>query len=154
MYVASPLNLLARDLIESRCTENDQCALRNLYAWAKRIEELMLNIFNSICWLCISIVWKFLYQDLLKMSNVLCETFMPERNVLNSLCWLCISIVWKFLYEDLLKMSNVLCEAFMPERNIFNSICWLCISIVSNFLYSLKWILYERTRVSWNLRTV
>ena len=49
MYVASPLNLLAVYLIESRFTENKQCALRNLYAWAKRIEQLMLTVhFDSL----------------------------------------------------------------------------------------------------------
>ena len=50
-----------------------------------------------------------------------------------------------------LKMSNVLCETFMPERNIFNIICSLCISIVWNFLYSMKWIPYERIRISCSL---
>ena len=65
MYVASPLNLLARYFIESRFTENEQCACRNLYAWAKRSEQLML-LLDSLK-VCIS---RFTENDQCALRNL------------------------------------------------------------------------------------
>ena len=67
MYVASPLNLLARYRKECKqliFIENQQCALRNLYAWAKHIQKHMLTVhfdcqrfsFNAM-----NVIWKHSY---------------------------------------------------------------------------------------------